>query len=210
MKAVINRRLFTQTNLDSGALTILGTVVHRFAAPGEYQGTVLLDEQLVSTFRLLVDEHCSAMQLNIDLVSLDFQQSCDFVVNPEGYTVFQVSRGSGGYAVVVRHTDEGYESQVFDSRALNKGDLCSATLLRPGIYRVTNAHTRAQGEIIVAYPNREALRCPLEPVAIECKANGFIPNRVETQSTQGLVYRFEIPSRIQIDLIEANDGPASN
>lgn len=206
MKAVINRRLFAQTNLDSGALTILGTIVHRFTESGEYQGTVLRNEQIVTTFRFIVDERCSVMQLDIDLASLNSQQSCDFVVNREGYVVFKVSRGAGGYAVVVRHINTECETRVFDSRELTEGDLFAATLLRPGIYRATNVNTCAQGEIVVAYPSREALRCPLEPVTIECTSNGFIPNRIEIQPTQGLIYRFEISSRIQIDLVEPNDG----
>jgi hypothetical protein len=41
MKASINRQLFSQINIDSGSLTMLTTVVHRFSEPGEYEGVVI-------------------------------------------------------------------------------------------------------------------------------------------------------------------------
>lgn len=41
IKASINRELFRQINTDSGSLTMLSTVVHRFSEPGEYEGVVI-------------------------------------------------------------------------------------------------------------------------------------------------------------------------
>lgn len=204
MKAVINRRLFTETSVDSGALSILGTIVHRFFETGEYQGTVLRNGQVVAKFVLTVGEDLTAMQTNIDLALLSSRDVQEFGVNIEGYVVFHVSRGGGGYAVVLRRSED-CDSYVFDSRELDAEDGFAVTLLRPGIYRVTELNTRQQGEIVVAYPDPAALRCPLDPVSIGFQCDGFMPDRVEVQPTQGIVYRIEQRARIQIDLVEPID-----
>ena len=40
MNVTFDPHLFTQIGLDSGSLTMLGTVVHSFAQPGEYRCVV--------------------------------------------------------------------------------------------------------------------------------------------------------------------------
>ena len=40
MNMTFDRNLFTQIGLDSGSLTMLGSVIHQFAEAGEYRGTV--------------------------------------------------------------------------------------------------------------------------------------------------------------------------
>src|SRR3954451_14605684 len=108
MKALINHHLITQTSLDSGSLTMLGTLARNFPEPGEYSGTVFLGMETIGLFHLKVDNECPAMQVNIDLATLNSSNSkhymCNsdqykreprFVVNPKGYVVFHVSRGAG-------------------------------------------------------------------------------------------------------------------
>ncbi|MBF2050270.1 MAG: hypothetical protein EDM05_038760 [Leptolyngbya sp. IPPAS B-1204] len=204
MKAVINQRLFTETSIDSGALSMLGMVVHRFDQPGEYQGTVLRDGQVVAKLVLTVDECSTATQVNIDLAALNAREMSEFSVNVAGYAVFHVSRGVGGYSVVLRRSED-CDTDEFDSRELNAEDSFAATLLRPGIYRVTETYSGYRGEIVVAYPDPAALRCPLDPISIGFDCNGFVPDWVEVQPTQGIVYRIEERARIQIDLVEPID-----
>ena len=50
----LNRHLFTETGTDSGALTVLGTVVHRFPDPGDY--LVVIGS----------DDHCKVWVNNFD------------------------------------------------------------------------------------------------------------------------------------------------
>src|SRR6266545_1626719 len=113
MQNTFDRNLFTQIGLDSGAITMLGSVVHSFGEPGEFRGTVRSGAQPEATFYVSVDKNCAIAQVTIDLATLagtapsrgDSTKDgscCDdhgkpdekrFVVHPKGYAVFHVSGG---------------------------------------------------------------------------------------------------------------------
>lgn len=221
MKAFIDYHLFTQTSLDSGSLTMLGAVIHNFSEPGKYQGRVLRGTQSTASFRLTVDRDCPAMQVNIDLATfalrapehVEDELGCrepgrHFVVNPTGYVVFYISQGAGGYAVRVGRVDEGHVATAFDSGELKEGDLFAVTMLRPGIYSVTNTNTGARGEIVVTYPRvgKKPYRPP-RPVKIECLKDEFKPDNTRIEPAQGQIYHFKIPSRIKIVMVKPDNGP---
>jgi len=222
MKSIVNRHLFTQTGVDSGALTMHATAVHSFAEAGEYQVALLWNNETIRRFELIVDDSAEDTQLNIDLAALHLPaahaaQEGHYMVKPGGHAVFYVSHGAGGYAVVVTQQPRGEQDKraargqtppPFDSRELHNGDLFAVTLLRPGAYSMTNTLTRAKGEIIVAYPKRGSrLERSLTPLSVECTDKGFVPNRIELQPMQGIVFRVTSPSRIRIDLAKPDDGP---
>src|SRR5262249_55607489 len=125
----------------------------------------------------------------------------EFVVNPKGYAVFHVSAGAGGYYVHLRKADEDPKQKIFDSRKLEEGDIYSAVILRPGRYSVTNALTKAAGELIVHYPSvgKTGYRPP-PPVRIEVGEKGFQPNKIEVHPGQGLSFHCKQTSRIKIEL----------
>jgi hypothetical protein len=228
MKAYINRQLIEQTSLDSGALTMLAAIVHNFPEPGVYHGAATRGKETSATFQLTVDEKSTAMQVNIDLATLnepapegcgcqkgEHDDTRHFIVNPRGQAVFYVSKGPGGYAVAVNRVNE--KRVLFDSRQLTEGDLFAATLIRPGTYSVTNASTNARGEVNVAFltPSKTAYRPP-DPVTIEATQKGLVviysnkdsgALKLELQFGQGQLYRIRTPSRIQIQLTKPNDGP---
>ena len=222
-KALVNRHLLTQTTVDSGSLTMLVVVIHRFPEPGEYIGVVERRAEARS-FRLTVDESAPAMQVNVDLATLgaghshsedccckDKETSADptYIVNPAGYVVFHVSSGPGGYAVRVGRLERP-EAALFDSTQLEGDDLLAVTLIRPGRYSVRNVAGEARGEIVVAYPKiGEQPHRPDEPVEIVCTEKAFRPTRIRIQAAQGQLYRFRTPSRIAIELVEPDDGPRS-
>jgi hypothetical protein len=220
MRVYVNRHLFTQTSVDSGSLTMLGALVHRFPEPGEYLG-VAERGGTARRFRLTVDEASPAMQLNIDLAELERALSasdCEckddearrarFVVNPNGYVVFHVSRGPGGYAVRVGRLVGEAEAPIFDSSELQPGDLFAVTLIRPGTYSVRNLTTEVKGEVAVAYPapGKQPYR-PSEPVSIECTERTLRPAKIKINAAQGQLYRLRTPSRIAIELVKPDDGP---
>jgi hypothetical protein len=92
---------------------------------------------------------------------------------------------------------------------LGEDDLFSVTMVRPGTYTVANTVTRAEGSVTVAYPTiGEAPYRPPEPASVVCRADGFDPPSVDLQPAQGLIFRFEVPSRIVIALAQPDDGPA--
>lgn len=222
MKSIINRHLFTQTGVDSGALTMHATAVHNFAEAGEYQVALLWNNETIRRFEFIVDDSADDMQVNIDLAALHLPAGHEtreghYMVKPGGHAVFYVSHGAGGYAVVVtqqprgeqdKRAERGQTPPPFDSRELHDGDLFAVTLLRPGAYRLVNTMTRAQGEILVGYPKRGSkLERSLAPISVECTDKGFVPNRIELQPMQGIVFRVRTPSRIRIDLAKQDDGP---
>ena len=218
-RVVVNRHLFTTSSVDSGALTMLGVVAHRFSEPGEYMGVVEGGREPRS-FRFVVDEDAPAMQVDVDLATLGAGSSADcgcertssepggrFAVNPRGYVLFHVSSGAGGYRVRV---GRGLDEIVFDSGRLEGEDVFAVTLIRAGTYSVRNVATDATAEIVVARARRRGGegRTPLEPVTIECTEKGFRPAKIRIQPAQGQVYRFRTPSRIVIELV-APEAPGA-
>jgi hypothetical protein len=135
----------------------------------------------------------------------DEGQSGTMRVAPEGYAVFKVPAGAGGgYAVELYESAEsGRGKKVFDSRALGASDMLAVVLLRPGTYSVTNASNGTKADLKVAYP--EKAPGLLEPVKVVCAADGIRPNAIRVRPTQGLVFSFETPSRVKIDLVAPED-----
>jgi hypothetical protein len=132
-------------------------------------------------------------------------QSGAMRVASEGYAVFKVPVGAaGGYAVELYKSGEsGGGEKVFDSRALGRRDTLAVVLLRPGTYSVTNASNGTKAELKVAYP--EKAPGLLEAVKVVCAADGIRPSVIRVHPTQGLVFSFETPSRVKIDLVSPED-----
>jgi hypothetical protein len=129
------------------------------------------------------------------------------MVASEGYAVFKVPAGAaGGYAVeLYKSAKSGRGAKVFDSRALGRGDLLAVVLLRPGAYSVTNASNGTKAELKVAYP--EKVPGPMEPVKVTCADAAISPAVIKVRPTQGLVFSFETPSRVKIELVTPDDRP---
>lgn len=218
MEITLDRNLFMQIGLDSGALTMLGTVVHSLREAGEYRGIVRWSANPEAPFYISADKNSPVAQVNIDLATLanpsaGSQACCGvaeknrFVVNPKGYVLFHVSGGEGGYSVHVRKAEEAANTKIYDTRELQEGDVFTATFLRPGTYSVSNLVTKSKGEITVSYPERgnTAYRPP-SPHVVECTAHGIESNRVELKPGQALNFHIKTPSRIKIELIRPDDG----
>jgi hypothetical protein len=135
----------------------------------------------------------------------DEGQSGTMRVAPEGYVVFKVpASAAGGYAVELYKSGEsGRGKKVFDSRTLGASDMLAVVLIRPGTYSVTNASNGTKADLKVEYPEK-ALGL-LEPVKVVCAADDIRPNSIKVRPTQGLVFNFETPSRVKIDLVAPED-----
>jgi hypothetical protein len=222
MKAIINRFIFSQVNLDSGSLTMLTSIMHRFSEPGEYHATILREEDTVGRFSIVVGElkttQAAEMQqsISIDLKQLDLpgsqhleSEACNcFMLKSGGYAVFHVSTGAGGYAVEIRKTGTEHGGvKVFDTRELKNEDIFTATVLRPGTYSIINVNTKAKAELMVAYPEIGKIPKQPETVQMECTKNSIVPNKIRINPTQALLFRLKTPSRIKIELIHPEDRP---
>jgi hypothetical protein len=222
-KVYIDPNLFAQTGVDSGALTMLGAVVHRFEEPGEYRGTVRRGDDIERVFYLSVDKESPVAAADIDLARLagslpkrdEVDKGCcsrepetRFSVNPKGYALFRVSEGSGGYSVNLRRADPDKNTRVFNSTVLEDGAIFSARILRPGTYSVTNTRGKARAELTVSYPPKafSGYRPP-EPQRVQVTENGFHPETITLKPAQGLIFECRTPSRIVIEFEKPNDGP---
>jgi hypothetical protein len=206
---------------------MLGTVVHSFAQPGEYRAVVHEGPEVKAVFTIRSDNSSSNAQTSIDLATLvsgpdashpDGCTCCGgpsndagqrtFVVNPRGYVLFHVSRGSGGYYVHARRTDAEEKDKGYDSRTLAPGDVFTAIVLRPGTYAIYNSLTRAKGELVVTYPVRGEKRYrPPAPVRVVCGERNFEPAQIQVGPGQGVIFESRSESRIQIKLEKPDDGP---
>jgi hypothetical protein len=232
MKMTFDQNLFTQIGLDSGALTMLGGVTHRFQEAGQYRGVVYRDGESIGKFYINVDKNSPVAQANIDLAAFDAdlpalsipttETSCGcqaagssaattFEVNPKGYAVFHVSSGAGGYAVrASKAVEDPQQQNQFDSRELKCEDIFSAVILRPGTYSASNGlNQKAKGKITVSYPKigKTAYRPP-SPTKVICSEGGFEPANVELQPGQAVLFQANAPARISLELVKADDGPS--
>lgn len=233
---MINRNVLTQVNQDSGSLTFATTVAHKFTEGGQYKGLLYRRGNAVAQFAMSVggkggpdgsaESATLPSKVDVDLTSLEMpnavsapaddcgccgeEESGDYAVAEGGYAVFRVPAGAaGGYAVeLYKAAETGRGEKVFDSRALDKDDILAVVLLRPGTYSVANVRGSAKAELKVAYP--EKIPKLLEPVKISCAGDKIRPEEIKVYPTQGIVFSFEGPSQIKIDLVKPDDRPRGN
>ena len=70
ISALINRHLFTTRVFDSGALTVLASVIHQFSEPGLYYVTIRRGDAVLGTRGFEVSPESGATQLNLDLAAI--------------------------------------------------------------------------------------------------------------------------------------------
>lgn len=216
-----------QTYFDSGHPQGLSAVVHRFADPGQLTVLFLENDAVAERAQLTVAPRPSAADNAPAAKTLRLRRATaarstaesrcgsdesprQFVLQSEGYVTFSAPLDQSAAAINVRRDDsEPDDDAVFDSRRLSAEDTFAVTLARPGRYAMRNLLTKYEGTITVAYPviGRQPYRPP-EPVRVTCSAKGFKPRSVKLKPAQGILFDFAAPSRIEIDLVEPDDGPA--
>ena len=198
--------VFNQIGLDSGALGLLGSVVHRFDEPGHYVGTALVDDEARADFAVVVSKD-GPPAAQVDLSALRASKCDDrptYRVGVGGYVSFYVGSGNERWATVVGLPKS--RTPEFDSRRLDKGDVFAATVLRPGTYAVRNEYGKARTELAVKYVTRGKERYrPGEPVKVKMGAQASRKS-MRLGPAQGVVFEITEPSRIHIDLTRPDDG----
>ena len=222
---LINRQLFTTRVFDSGALTVLASVIHQFSEPGLYFVTIRRGDMVLGTTRFEVVAESGPTQHNIDLSVAGSTARSPFLpksrsaasdcncgdqattalpqaaaaVNPtvssKGYVQFFVSQGEGGLSASVARADG--DKVLFDTTALGAGDLFALALLAPATFSVKNTVGQATGKITVAFSREVARRLKMTPpVFVDASKNAFAPNAIQLSSGQGLVFRVTDAARI--------------
>ena len=231
LKTTADPNLYTQIGLDNGSLTMLGTIVHQLEGPGEYRAAVHRGPEVKAVFTITADSKSAIAQVTVDLARLEKSQqtpkeageeSCGckgasreastgnhYTVNPRGYVLFHVAGGEGGYYVHLRKIDAPDSDKGYDTRTLREGDVFTAMILRPGTYAIVNALTKARAQAVVRYPTIEKQPyVPPAPVRIDCTAKNFEHAGIINLGVgQGMIFQARTPSRIEIKLENADDGP---
>lgn len=207
--------VFNQIGLDSGALGLLGSLVHAFADPGHYVGTALVGDDPRGEFEIVVADD-SPPSTHIDLSALGRLRRdpcCNpdqpaFRVAPGGRAVFHVGGGHERWAVLVGEPRS--REAEFDSRSLGHGDLFAATVLRPGTYKVRNAHGSGSTELVVRYvrPGKEKYTPP-DPISIGMGSQAS-RKAVRVGPAQGIIFEATEKARIVVELVEPDDGPSGD
>lgn len=226
MQPLINRALLEQRTFDSATPAGSAILVHRMERVGEYDINVAREDDVVERLRLNVGDAAESNARRADAasatltpgaaVSLDLAQ---VVLNPSAVRVLAVPAGghvaftapAGAMRQRVTVTPAGSaDGEEFDSRRLGPGDIFAVTLIRPGRYTVTNAADDAGAEIRVTYPQvGSSPYRPPDPATVECGPAGFSQALTTLAPAQGLVFSIGTEARIQIELVEPDDGPAS-
>lgn len=233
MKLLTNLQVLNQTRFDSGSLSGLAAVVHRFTQPGEHRVTVLREEQPVHTLSLRVLPGAAQPPVGPAMaagpqagalptqVHIDLNRALTSLGRPapaarealqvaaEGYALFHAPAGAAGFAVQVHAPGAKGQALVFDNRRLQNGDIFTVTLLRPGRYSLLNVVTGAKGEIRVSYPViGDTPYRPPDPLQVQCSVRGFQPDSIQLKPAQGLIFHIgDTLARLQIELVEPDDGP---
>jgi len=228
MQPLINRALLEQRTFDSATPAGTAVIVHRIERLGEYDLNIAREDDVVERMRLNVGEAPgperdqarpaetasaalrpgSAVSLDLASVVLNPPEERVLAVPAGGYVAFTAPAGAVRQRVTV--TPAGGEGgEEFDSRRLGPGDIFAVTLIRPGRYTVANAASDARAEVQVTYPQvGSSPYRPPDPATVECGADGFSETSITLAPAQGLVFRIDTEARIQIELVEPDDGPA--
>jgi hypothetical protein len=219
MKARVNTHALQQIRLDSAQLGVLGMIAHPLPEAGTYYGTVNAGEMVAARFALEVADAAQEVQADIDLARLAHPKAvnepplANLAVRSGGYLMLYVSEGPGRYTVLLDRApadtgDQAKGKRVFDSARLAPGDVFVATLLRPGVYKVTEAMGGSDGTIRIASATSgdKPYRVPA-PTTVRVTADGLDPREITTDPGQGVVFAIERPAAaITVELQEPDQG----
>jgi hypothetical protein len=228
VKAFINQRFLNQTQFDSAAPSGSAVVAHELHHHGAYEIAVGRKGKLFVRLPFSVgpepapkDDAAPQGLPEADMrraVTVDlFKLARAGATLPElpslataGWVSFTSSQPLQDHHVVLRPVRGGGGKDEFDSRKLGGRSLFALTLIRPGRYSLQDTIGGAKGEIVVAYPKvgKTPYRPP-EPLEVEVTEKGFGQLSFPLLPGQGMVFRFRAESRIQIELVEPDDGPGT-
>ncbi len=208
-KVVLNRAIFSARPLDSSALTVLSTLIHRFPEPGDYEVFIRRGGQLVQRAPVRVVKEDATYQINVDMAALDEagggECCCDddsaYVLNAGGVMTFHATRGTGAYNVSVTQLGEREKHTLLDSReVVPAGDWFAVTLVRPGLYKVSAGD--ASAEIRVGMPKAGGGYRTDEANLVELSKTGFRTKSARMLSGQTVVFQMSVPARVRVELVE--------
>jgi hypothetical protein len=225
---LINRQVFTTRVFDSGALTVLASVIHQFAEPGLYYVTIRRGDAVLGTTQFEVVADPGPTQLNVDLsvagsatarspflrssrgpAGKDCNCGDHRAAPPQAANAAIATVSSKGYVQFFVSQGEGGLSAsvaradgnkvLFDTTALGAGDLFALSLIAPAAFSMANKLGTARGKITVTFSREVARRLKATaPVFVDASKGAFAPNDIAVSSGQGIVFRVTDAARIVV------------
>jgi hypothetical protein len=135
-------------------------------------------------------------------------------LRPGGHLILHASSGpADAYVLLRQQAAEGQEPREgaeFDSRRLRANDLFAVTLLRPGMYSVTDEIGHGRGSVRVTYPTVGDAPASIEPVLVTVNNGSIDPADLTIRPAHPLVFGIEQgESAIAVRLETPDDGPKS-
>jgi hypothetical protein len=219
MARFINTYALETQRISSAALGPLGMVAHQMWTAGRFLGRIIEAQIEVARFELDVLQGGDP-QADIDLAKLVVRSGSSeirtrrYKVALEGFAVFFVSEGRGGYRVTLETMGEGKTKskpkRVFDSAKLGANDMFAVTLIRPGIWTAHDRPSKGEASIQVTYPNlgKSAYRPTDEATIIKVGDQGMRPKKAKIGPGEGIVLLVETKAAsITVELTKPDDGP---
>lgn len=213
-KKIVNKNIINQTSFDSGSLTPLQTVYHKFTNSGSYYGILLKNDVIIGKFLITVNDTYKNNVIKIDIKNViasqtyarnDKNYTNQFTLQTNGYATIYVSSGLGGYSIRINRIHHNKTEIEFDNRELCDNDIFSIVLIMPGEYIVTNNNGKIQGKIIVNYPSK--IQQSVISYSSQCTINvvedSFQPDIIKVNSGDLQIYHIKIKNcRLKIRLKE--------
>lgn len=210
---VLNRALFSKRTLESGALSVLGTIFHRFEAAGIYEVTIRVERGASQRVQVNVVNSGAPNQINLDVTTLGGDSDCQCEenearsLNAGGVMGFYTSKGGSPFTVTIEQIAERERKLVLDStQGIPSGDLFSVTLIRPGTYRVTNALNKSAMTVSVNLPKGEKYLVS-QTKSVEVVAEGFKSRGETLFPGQTLVFQCHVPAQLRVELLDEPAEP---
>ncbi len=230
-QATMNRALFTQRSFDSGRITVLSTLIHRFEEAGDYE--VFISRSRGIPLRLVVSvvEGDAPYQHNLDLSTLQkpeerecCREEADLRLHIGGVLGFYTSQGVSTFQVrIVRLGSKEKEVLLNHAEQIPAGDFFTVTPLRPGLYRVSDPLNKAEMALKVVMPpppeekkvekgtkargERPASTYrPDEPMLVGVSKKGFDRREASLFSGQTLVFQVQSAARLRVELEKEDEA----
>lgn len=219
MARFVNTFALSTERISSAEIGPLGMVAHKLNEAGKFVGRVQQGNIEVARFELFVEKGNAHGQADVDLSKLVVRpgdaprRSARFKVSQEGFVIFFVSEGAGGYSVTLEAPKQSKKSTktaiIFDSQALTKDDLFVVTLVRPGIWTAHDRPSSGVSEITVTYPEIKttAYRPSEQGSVVEVTEKGMNPKALKIGPGEGVVFQIAAKTAsITVELTKPDDG----
>lgn len=206
----LNRALFQCKTFDSGSLGVLSAIYHRFTDPGDYDLLVTTGGQVARRLHVHVAKDDAPEQADLDLAVSD-GGSCacgdtqhGLRIRAGGSVCFYSGTGARTFTIEAHSRDaKGMQIVLDTGKSLDAGDAFSATLVRPGHYRVGLSHVKSALDLLVEMPDPKGKgKQQGEAEVVRVGKEGFDTNKASMQVGQTIFFVLEHPCSVRAELVK--------